>query len=75
MAVEGTIMAVNLTEDLVLELMRLWSGKLPHKRAKKKLQYVADKGCPLLPHCLECPKVTDGCPVLEGDDDDDSGRQ
>ena len=55
---------MEVTEEMIQQLMRIWPGNLPHKRAKKKLQYAAEHGCPLLSHCLDCAKIA-ACPVLE----------
>lgn len=56
----------EVTEEKIQRLMSLWGGKLPHKRAKKKLEWIAEHGCPLLDECLGCPNK-DKCPVMDGD--------
>lgn len=55
---------MNVPEELIQKLMAIWPGNLPHKRAKKKLEYAAEHGCPLLSSCLNCPNLLQ-CPVLD----------
>lgn len=61
------VMTNLITEFKIQQLMSIWPGNLPHKRAKKKLQYAVDHGCLLLDNCVNCPKLLD-CPVLNLND-------
>lgn len=60
---------MEITEEMVQNLMRIWPGKLPHKRAKKKLEWIAQHGCPLLDECLKCDRRA-ACPLLDGEDEE-----
>ena len=49
--------AQPITEEMIQRLMAVWPGKLPHKRAKVKLEYAVKQGCLLCSDCSKCPKV------------------
>lgn len=56
---------MEIPEEQIRELMRLWpGGQLPHARAKKKLQYLAEHGCSLCT-TKRCPRYPDHCVVMD----------
>lgn len=64
---EFSMEAQPITEEMIQWLMAIWPGKLPHKRAKVKLEYSAKQGCLLCSDCAKCPKVRE-CPILDLND-------
>lgn len=63
---------IQVPEEKIQQLMRIWPGNLPHARAKKKLEWLVAHGCNLSEKCMLCPKCFDGtCPALPLDGDDD----
>lgn len=59
----------KVTDEKVQQLIELWAKekgeKLSVSKAKRKLQNMVDRGCPLAAHCKDCLKCFDGtCPAL-----------
>lgn len=64
---------MEIPESEIRKLQVLWKeagrGDLSFSKAKKKLQNLVDRGCPLAAHCKDCPKCFDGtCPALPLED-------